>query len=151
MLVIFSNHCLWGRGLCSNLRGNDTEKPHRTTLKVRCFTGSWKKNAETVSVRTALNDNPDGRYSATGVTHSALRIACHMKSFRFRFAFVFFSYFRCISFILYYFVVSNYLGFRLMDALQMVNFARKWKNVPKQMHCEVQKYLGIYDKYVSFT
>ena len=26
-----------------------------------------------------------------------------------------------------------------MDALQMVNFARKWKNVPKQMHCELQK------------
>ncbi|CAH3169819.1 unnamed protein product [Porites lobata] len=46
--------------------------------------------------------------------------------------------------------VSNYLGFGLMDALQMVNFARKWKNVPKQMHCEVQKYLGSYVKYVSF-
>ena len=38
-----------------------------------------------------------------------------------------------------------------MDVLQMVNFARKWKNVPKQMRCEVQKYLGISDKYVSFA
>ena len=38
-----------------------------------------------------------------------------------------------------------------MDALQMVNFARKWKNVPKQMRCEVQKYLDIYGKYVSFA
>lgn len=72
------------------------------------------------------------------------------KAFVFRFAFVHFSYFRCISFIFYYFIVSNYLGFGLMDVLQMVNFARKWKNVPKQMHCEVQKYLGIYFKYVSF-
>ena len=73
------------------------------------------------------------------------------KAFVSRFAFVRFSYFRlCISSIFSYFVVSNYLGFGLMDALQMVNFARKWKNVPKQMHCEVQKYLGSYIKYVSF-
>lgn len=123
-----------------------TLKNPSSQLKSEMFYG------KTVSVRTCtvLNDNPDVRYSKTGVTHSGLRIACHMKSFPFSFC-LHFSYFGCISFIFCYFVVSNYLGFGLMDALQMVNFARKWKNVPKQMHCEVQKYLGIYDKYVSFA
>ena len=80
-----------------------------------------------------------------------MRIACHMKSFLISFCHHF-SCFSCISIIFYHFLVSNYLGFGLMDALQMVNFARKWKNVPKQMHCELQKDLfqGIYNKYVSF-
>lgn len=36
--------------------------------------------------------------------------------------------------------VSNYMGFGLMDALKMVNFAKKWRNVPDQVECEFLKH-----------
>lgn len=40
------------------------------------------------------------------------------------------------------FVVSNYMGFGLMDALKMVNFAKNWKSVPQQERCEIHRWLN---------
>lgn len=31
------------------------------------------------------------------------------------------------------------MGFGLMDALKMVNLAKKWRNVPDQVECEFLK------------
>ncbi|PFX13061.1 Proprotein convertase subtilisin/kexin type 6 [Stylophora pistillata] len=38
--------------------------------------------------------------------------------------------------------VSHYFGFGLMDAYDMVRYAKKWTSVPQQLHCEVDLQLS---------
>lgn len=43
----------------------------------------------------------------------------------------------CFLLFLFALVVSNYMGFGLMDALKMVTYAKEWTRVPEQQRCEI--------------